>query len=271
MFFRCKTHPGHNFLDQALARTALIALLLSCATARADVIYRETWGRPATPTANLNVTNWGWREFINNGTALAGANGVNGTDNGKPNDVANVNANTNNDGTLTAYPFGWHYHDQNPRALSFTPEYSFNPATYVAGSVVFTWYQGNASTAHGVQLIVRIGTTWYASAQTNFNAVAVANAAAFPTGAELKSVTFDPAAANWRLLNFNGDFNSVSGATVNSSLGNLSVGSAPGADLSGTINAFGLYGDNNTAAGNRRYDTFTIQATPITGTPAKNV
>src|SRR6185503_9205553 len=109
--------------------------LLSGLSAQGEIIYRETFGRPPAPapTGNLNVTNWGWREFGNGGAGLNAANGVNGTDLGKPTNLANVNAGTNNDGTLVAYPNGWHYHDQNPRCLSFTPEFQFNPADYVPG------------------------------------------------------------------------------------------------------------------------------------------
>lgn len=247
-----------------LVATFILLISGTCFLAQAETIYRETFGRPPAPanTGNTNVVNWGWRQFVSAGTAFTTANiGVNGTDAGRPTDAANVNAGPNIDGTTGAYPLGWHYHDQQPQCLTFTPEFSFNPADYAPGSVVFSWYQGNASTAHSVRLIIRVGGVWYASAQTFANITAVANAAAFANGAELKTLTFDPAAANWRQFNFNGDYDYLSGTTTASTLGVLGVGATPGADLSGSITAFGLYSTNNGTSSNRRFDTFTIEGT----------
>src|ERR1043165_8412763 len=94
----------------AIATFVFVITLATCFAAKADVIYRETFGRPPAPanTGNTNVVNWSWREFVSAGTAFTTANtGVNGTDQGKPTDVANVNSGANIDGTTGAYVYGW--------------------------------------------------------------------------------------------------------------------------------------------------------------------
>src|ERR1051325_4054945 len=112
--------------------------------------------------------------------------------------------------------------------------------------------------------MVRVGGVWYVSAQTIANSVTTANGPAFNGSAEFRSFTFNPAAANWKLLNFNGDYNLATQVTTASTLGNLSVGAAATTDLSGPITGFGMYSDNNGTTGNRRFDSFTIEATTAT-------
>src|SRR5262249_4782982 len=148
--------------------------------------------------------------------------------------------------------------------LSYTPEYPINPANYVPGSIVFSWYQGNAALGQAFQVVVQVGGTWYASVQTFDNTAAVANAAAFGNGAEFRSFTYNPVATNWLILNFTGSYNITNQASTASSA--ISLGGTPASDLSGTITAFGLY--RNVTGSNGRFDTFTVDATtPTQGAP----
>jgi hypothetical protein len=234
--------------------------------ARGDVIYRETFGRPAAPTVNLNPTNWGWAYFGLSGARVTSSNGVNGTDIGRPTDVTNVNAGANNDGTLAAYTNGFAYSDQTTLSTYLTTEYPITIASYNSGSINFSWYQGDAATVSKVQLMVRVGGNWYVSAQAFTNSTAVV-LTTFQSASELKTLTYNPAATNWFLLNFDGSYDSATLTTVNSTKGTLAVGSAAASDLSGDITGFGLYLDRNGGSGNTRFDSFTVQATPSNVAP----
>ena len=138
-------------------------------------------------------------------------------------------------------------------ALSITPEYSFNPAGYQ--SLSFSWYAANASAADTMRLAVQVGGNWYVGAQ-QFSTAAL-GLAAFAGSAELKTVNYNPAAANWLTLNFNGSFDTGTDLGTDSAAA-LSLGAAPGAPLSGMVTAFGVYLDS--AVGTRRFDTFEINA-----------
>jgi hypothetical protein len=248
----------------------LASLLFISGIARADTIYCETFGIPPTASADASATNFDWQRFDNNGIVSNGV-AVNFSAVGRPVNVVNTNAGPNLDGTFVAYTNGIFYMGATPSpSLGLTTEYSFDPANYVAGSIVFSWYEGNNTAPHFFRLLIRQGGNWYVSAQT-FTSAAVA-LTSFGTSAQLETLTYDPTAANWLTLNFNGGY--VLGATpgtghgTNSTLGALSVGSAPGSNLSGVITGFGVYGENGgTGTGNRRIDSFTIQATPLNGPP----
>jgi hypothetical protein len=181
--------------------------------------------------------------------------------------VANVNAGPNNDGTFGAYTNGILYLGATPSpSLALTTEFPVNPTNYVPGSIVFSWYEGNNTAAHTFRLLVRVGGVWYASTETFVTpAVSLAN---FGTQAQLKTITYNPAATNWAQVNFDGDFvlgeTPGSGESTPSNLGEVVLGSEPAADLTGTITGFGVYGDNGgSATGNRRIDSFTIEAAPV--------
>jgi PEP-CTERM motif len=150
--------------------------------------------------------------------------------------------------------------------LVMTTEYSFNPADH-ANNLKFSWWQANGNAAGegttlgGFQVAVKQGGSWYVSSQV-FNNI-VNNGAGGPgvnANAELKEFTYNPAAANWLALDFNGDY--TLGATPGTgtfvaSTVPLVQGAAPGSALSGAITAFGLY--RNTTINNSRYDTFVIE------------
>src|SRR5262249_30050170 len=150
-------------------------------------------------------------------------------------------------------------------SLGFTTEYSFNPSNYAAGSIVFSFYEGNNTAPQIFRLLVRVGGLWYAST-TTFLSPAVA-LTSFGSQAVLKSIVYDPVAANWQQVNFNGDYilggTPGTGTTVNSTAGAVALGAAPAAPLSGIITAFGVYGESGGGSGNRRIDTFQIDASLV--------
>src|SRR6185369_1438718 len=99
---------------------------------------------PGSTTTDLYATNYDWQRYDNNGIAIAttgSSAGVNYTVNGRPIDVANVNAGPNNDGTFGSYANGILYFGATPSpSLGFTTEYQLNPANYVPGTIIFSWY-----------------------------------------------------------------------------------------------------------------------------------
>jgi hypothetical protein len=252
----------------ALALTIVIGNM-ACLTAQAAVIYRETFGIAPGATVDSFATVFDWQRFDNNGAEITTAgtsSGVNYTVAGRPVDVANVNAGPNNDGTFDPYVNGILYLAATPSPnIAMTTEYSFNPADYAPGSVVFSWYEGNNTAPHTFRMLVRVGGRWYASA-TVFTTPAV-SLANFGTQSQLKTLTYNPGRTNWQVVNFDGDYvvgaTPGSGTTTDSTLGPLSLAENPASDLSGAITGFGVYGtDGGSATGNRRIDSFTIEATP---------
>jgi PEP-CTERM motif len=240
--------------------------LISCllvSQVSAEVVYRETFGR--LPGSDESTNLFDWADF----RPVAGASpatfniatsdsGINGSTDGRPIDVANVNAGTNSDGSTGALPNGIHFFLTGAGApvLSFTPEYTVDPTLYLPGSIQFSWYQGDANAADTMRLVVRVGGQWYANASTfSTTAMSLGN---FPSMAELKQVTYNPAAANWLNLNFDGVYTGGANGTDGTV---LSLGAAAASDLSGSITAFGLLVEG--AAGTRRFDTFQIDATRI--------
>lgn len=262
------------FLLDRLPRVLFGVVLLTAfgTEASAGTIYRETFGRPTAGSANIlgNVFDWPMYRpangsnngLIQTASDNAGTGGVSGNAaNGKPIDVANINAGTNEDGTTGAYPRGIYFMSNtidgsNPGSPKFawTPEFSFNPADY--NNLTFSWYEGNSGTVSQLQLAVRVGGQWYVSATGFANTVTSASITNFATNAQLMSLAYNPAAANWLTLAFDGTYD-VSTHTGTDSSVPLTVGAAPGSDLSGAITGFGLLVTNG-ATETRRFDTFQI-------------
>jgi hypothetical protein len=268
-----KHHPMYSIipsLPKSLAAftAAIVVVLLSNVNASAEVIYRETFGRPGPgTTSNIGPTNFHWIRYNTAGTLTSLTGGVNGggsagTEVGRPTDLANVNAGNNSDGTSGAYALGWAFMDGTSR-LAYTPEYSFNPADYQAGSLTFSWYQGNNTSIadNDFRLALQIGGAWYVSSQSFANTASVTGGGNFGTlaagagGAEFMSLIYDSAAANWLTLDFTGSYNHLDGTTTTS--GALALGSAAESDLSGMITGFGLY--RNATGQNARWDSFQIE------------
>src|ERR1051325_6766529 len=131
---------------------AVVCIAASCFAARAEVIYRETFGVPPTSTADYFATNFDWQRYDNNGAQIlttGSSAGVNYSAQGRLTDVANVNAGPNSDGTFGAYTNGILYLAATPSPnVALTTEFSVNPADYAAGSIVFSWYEGNNTAPH---------------------------------------------------------------------------------------------------------------------------
>ena len=245
--------------------------LTSAAAVDAATLYRETFGRPDTPVGDLSTVVYDWADHSSNGhwvpnvttnptdpTNIVANFGINASNNGRPIDVANVNAGPNSDATTGAYGRGLHFllaAGLSP-TLAWTPEYSVDPANY--SNLTFSWYAANANAGDQMKLAVRVGSQWYAS-NTTFTTAAL-SLANFTTLAEQKQLVYNPAAANWLTLNFDGTFDPATDTGTDSSVA-LSTGAAPGSDLSGTITAWGVYFP--TALGTRRFDTFQIDGTPV--------
>lgn len=257
-----------RFVAWALASVALTTLLVRSAAAQ-DILYRETFGREA-PTGNQNLPNWGWQRFnaagTVSGTTTAGG-GVSGDGpGGMPKDLANTeSAGPNADGTFLAYAEGWQYMDGTQR-LSMTTEFAFNPAD--SAPVTFRWWQGAAYNAtpniNEARIAVRIDGAWFVTSQFFSNSDTPVTAGAnfgvedgSAQGAVPKSYVFDPAPANWLTLNFNGDFDPVAKTATASTLGDITMGPAATAPLTGTITGFGIY--REVTGANMRFDTFTIE------------
>jgi hypothetical protein len=184
--------------------------------------------------------------------ANVGQSGINGSQNGRPIDVANVNAGPNSDGTTGAYGRGIHFllNDFGTPVLSMTPQYTIDPDAYE--SLKFSWYEGNADATAAMRLVAQVGGQWYAGA-TAFSTPAT-TLGGFAGSAVLNEVAYDSAAANWLTLNFDGSYDTGTDMGTDSSVA-LSLGAAPGSDLSGMITAFGLLVEGPST---RRFDTFEI-------------
>jgi hypothetical protein len=249
---------------------ALLVMAIGASRSTAqEVLYRETFGRPEA-TGNQNLPRWGWQRFNANGAAsgsITGGGGVSGDGpGGLPTDVANTeSAGPNADGTTGAYVEGWQYMDGTHR-LSITTEFSFNPAD--ASPVTFRWWQGAAyngtANINEARIAVRINTDWFVSSEffSNIDTPVTAGANFGVTdgsvqGGVPKSYVFDPAAANWLTLNFDGNFDPATQTATGSTLGDITVGAAAAAPLTGTITGFGIY--RAVTGANMRFDTFTIE------------
>jgi hypothetical protein len=277
------------------APLALVVAALAWAPARADVLYRETFGNAAAADPLLSTADWaahsgdtgtyrpgGGNDQANinatSGRMLPSPSGPIIAANSNPYDLLNVNAgeptaflfDTDGDGTNDSNPRGLVYINGTPwgttavarRALVWTPEYSLVPSDYVNGTLLFRWNQGDGNAADQLSPAVRVGSQWYvANERFTTSATALVD---FWTVSVPKQFTFTRDAAAWSTLNFNGTFDAATDVGADSTAG-MSIGTPLTADLpAGTINAFGIFSlDPNTPFGNRRFDTFTIEGTPI--------
>jgi hypothetical protein len=262
--------------------------------ARADVIYRETFGHNAAADPGPALFDWTvhsglsgtWRNVGSAVTNQANVNATGGTTfngvtgaNSNPYDLLNVNAgeptvhqfDTNGDTVPDSNPRGfayvsgtaWGATSAERRALYWTPEFSFNPANYVAGSIVFSWRQGNANQLDTLSPAVRIGSQWYVATETFTNAPVVITT--FASAAELKEFTFTRSASAWNLLDFDGTYDTTTDTGTPSTNG-LSVGLPLAAELpAGPVTAFGLFSNDP-----RPPARATAGSTPSRSTPCRS-
>jgi hypothetical protein len=253
------------------------------AASNGAIIYRETYAGAVTSGQSassaydwaLHVGATATDKSIDTTTAQSINNTINTC---KPADAVNVNAgaaNTvNKNGIAFATPAVGN-------ALFWTKEYPLTSGTSaginpsVNGPPTFSWFQGNANTDGSWRVAVQVGGVWYVTDTAFFNTASVngANAANFGAGddngnggtnhgAELKTFTYTTAASAWDVLNFDGTYDLTTHTGTSGTA--LTRGALASADLSGTIDAFGLFSDTPGATGNRRFDTFTVSdTTPV--------
>jgi hypothetical protein len=263
----------------ALMSAVLLAAFAPAASAA--TIYRETFGRPTAGAANIlgNIFDWPLYRTTSAGansriltSAAAGQGGVSGNAaSGKPTNVENINAGTNEDGTTGAYPRGIYFFsnttgdDAAGPKFAWTPEYTFNPGDYT--NLTFSWYQGDAATTSELRLAIRVGGQWYASATAYANTAAgIGGIGTFNANAQLMSLVYSPAAANWLTFAFDGTYDTTTDTGTDSTVA-LALGAAPGSNLSGPITAFGLLGANDFGQ-IRRFDTFQIDGDSVVPEPS---
>ena len=246
-------------------------------TAQADVLYRETFGTATTGGQGassgydwaIDIGSTALDKSASTDTTAAINRSANASRPGSAGEtIGQVNAGSVVGATPAAYGAGIPFVTQaSGNAIFWTSEFAsasgtglgINPSSY--SSLSFNWYQGNGATDSSFRLALKINGQWYASQQQFFNTAAVANAAAFATGAELKTFNFTSTAGSWNLLNFDGTYDL--GTHTGTSGTVLGLGAAASSDLSGNIDAFGLFSDAAGTTGNRRFDSFEIDVTPI--------
>jgi hypothetical protein len=259
--FGAEFRLGESSMKRKLLLAAALLASLSSVAGAQGVVYRETFGRPDPATGNINTTLFDWQRFQPTG-ALAGGGGISSDGTGKPTDLPQTtSAGPVQDGTFNAYAEGWHYMD-GTHVLTMTTEFSFDPAA--SAPVSFNWWLGSNTAAGGglndVRVVVRVGGAWYASNEifTNPSVSAGANFGStdpLVQGAVERSLIFNPAAANWLQLTFDGDYNPTTDTGTASTVP-IALGAAAPAPLSGLITGFGFY--RAVSGQNFRVDNVTI-------------
>ncbi len=246
-------------------------------TAQADILYRETFGTDQVGGQgassgydwSINIGSTGLDKSTSTDTTAAINRSGNASRPGTATEtIGQVNAGPVIGSTATAYGQGIAFVTQpSGNALFWTPEFAttsstgsgINPSSF--SSLSFSWYQGNGAVDASFRVALEIGGQWYASQQQFFNTAAVANAAAFATGAELKTFNYTAAASSWLQLNFDGSYSMTTHTGTSGTV--LGLGAQPGSALSGNIDAFGLFSDVPGSTGNRRIDSFEIDVVQV--------
>lgn len=259
-------------------------------TAQADVLYRETFGTDVTGGQGTSA-GYDWDIAIgltatDKSASIDTVSAINRTANGsKPGSagelLGQVNAGSVVGATPAAYGAGIPFVTQpSGNAIFWTPEYAttsgtgsgINPNSF--SSLSFSWFQGNAATDSSFRVALQIGGQWYVSQQQFLNVAAVTSAGNFARGgpdgtgdaaghgAELKTFNYTSIASSWFQLNYDGTYSMATHTGASGTV--LTLGAQPGSNLSGNIDAFGLFSDvAGAAAGNRRFDSFQIDVVPI--------
>ena len=288
--------PG-GISNRLITSFGLLVVSLSCCTTRASILYRETFGDSNTGSQDA-AQSFDWAVHagstaVNQSASTGTTNAINRTANaskpGSSDTIGNVNAGTVIGTIPAAYGQGIAFASTAAGPVIFwTPEYptasgtgsGINPNLY--STLKFSWYEGNGDITGSWRVAVKVGGQWYVTQQQFLTTAGVANAANFALGgddgnggtshgSELKSFIYSTNASTWFLLNFDGAFTlgGTPGTGTGASGTVLSLGAQPGANLSGTIDAFGMFSDVVGTA-NRRFDTFTIDGTLNASITASN-
>lgn len=250
--------------SSALLLAATLGFTFASASLSAQTVYRETFSATVN---NSSPTTVGWAVHYGNGIYYSdftqNAAGV-GAVTGIPADLGNVNAgpttsSINPSGqTATGIFFvgatGISGTNPGPAFLAWT-----NEAGPIAASNVsdISFYLGNTNGAQPVRVAVQVGSQWYVS-NTTFQNNTLANAGEFGSKATFQSLNFTTSASAWSLISFQ---QSGTAPLASNGTGNFTLGAVATTDLTGDINAFGIYGNVGSTA-NARFDTYTINAVP---------
>jgi hypothetical protein len=206
------------------------------------LIYNETFPLYSLPSGNQPLSIIGW---------------TNQSD--TPNRIFKIGAASVGAGAAYAYQGTttnslFYASTESDTGFSGLPFIAFDPANYPSGSIGFSagFASGNAAYINAsASIAVRIGGQWY----VNATPIVPTNGVVPLTGTYtvIGPQVYDPSATNWQVVTFA----STSGVIVG--------GTAP-ADLRGPITAAGLlFRHYGTAGGSINYNSFTIQATGVTG------
>jgi len=238
------------------------AILLSMQVTYADVIYRETFGGPASGNTNFAFVGWSgyWSPTAQTDDGVVSPVNNFGVGNslGIPTNLTNVNAGI--EARTNGFPFASGFMAVSNNILTYTTEYTVNPSLWNIGSISF--YSGNTSNTFpngmpGYRIAVQIDGNWYASSQLLVQNNNIAAAANFNTSGQKLIFNWTTSASAWLSLSF------TPGTT-------LALGGAVGSDLpADPITAFGLYSDPSVntngipGVATRRWDTYEIDGTVI--------
>ncbi len=194
---------------------AAAAAALAWAPAAQAQLYSETFPKVGPGDAQLSTVGWDSTSAANGSSAMFDHTGSGLTNEAQTGDGVDAGV-------------AFHYRNSNGAQMIWTTE--FSPITPGAGGVDIIWFQVEDALVAGstidVHPAVNVGGQWYAAER------------AFTTTDTQVSwqrnvLAYTTTAANWRLLTLN--------------VGNVTLGAAPGSNLSGPIAGLGLVTVMNTA------------------------
>jgi hypothetical protein len=240
------------------------AILLCMQVAHAQVIYRETFGGPATGNTNFDSVGWlgYWSPTAqpDDGVVVPFNNFGVGNSLGIPTNLTNVNAGAMSE--TNGFPFASGFQAVSNNILTYTTSTNFTGTISPSNIGSISFYSGNTSNLFpngmpGYRIAVEIDTNWFVSAQLLTQSNNIANAAAFNTSGQ--QLVFNWPGSTWDSLNFVPGSTSTPGVLILGSLTTLPTDN---------LMAFGLYSDpavNTNGLGGvatRRWDTYEIDAIP---------
>lgn len=256
---------SNGSLSITSAPSATLTILTPLRNGAADVIYLENFGvvsnalsfGTAATLGSSTVTSLGWNaNYTPTGTnAIVSSGGEYvayrpsaPTTNALP-AVNSGTANTNPD---------WGFFGVNSSGgaggapnIAWTSEYTIRKSSYDFDTLVFSWYQGDASTSDNCRLAVQINGNWYAT--TNTFSTPAMSADNFPTTGVKETYQFTPTNTAWMSLDFTPNSSLVLGLVLTTNLPD------------GDITAFGWF-TASAAGDNLRFDTLEIDAVPLVNT-----